>query len=399
MASGADTWGPFERTYGTYGDTYGTYVSSESQLDFRTDGTHAHGGGQGHSREPSAAALDAAEAGGAPALRRDRRARRARADQEGLRVARRPRDRGRPVRAARRQRGRRARRQDARRDQQPVRQPGCVPGRDDGARAERAATGSSRSSTRLPPTFPTADAWIDAPPRRRVGAGPRARRRAGRWTTARCGRCGSAPCRTACGATQVSRPSMDEHAQTIDALEQAITGALDHFGVTLREGTTANDVACALASVVEGVWLNQCLTTHHPCDPAEPIATAAPPVRPAASGAARSSRPAERSASRSSSETTPSTQPTSAKATIGAHSQAPCRSRIHLKSARPRKRPAASAEERGRDPARSDHRPSIGQAGALDNRHRSIVTPDFGRSIRVLRPGSGKRCARLRGRA
>ena len=49
--------------------------------------------------------------------------------------------------------------------------------------------------------------------------------------------------------------------------------ALDHFGLTVRNGMTVNDLACAVASLIEGVWLNQCLTTHHPCDPSEPIAT------------------------------------------------------------------------------------------------------------------------------
>jgi hypothetical protein len=34
-----------------------------------------------------------------------------------------------------------------------------------------------------------------------------------------------------------------------------------------------NDLACALASLVEGVWLDQCLTRVHPTDPEQPIAT------------------------------------------------------------------------------------------------------------------------------
>ena len=34
-----------------------------------------------------------------------------------------------------------------------------------------------------------------------------------------------------------------------------------------------NDLACAVASLIEGIWLNQCLIKHHPGDPAEPIAT------------------------------------------------------------------------------------------------------------------------------
>ena len=72
---------------------------------------------------------------------------------------------------------------------------------------------------------------------------------------------------------RVQEPSMEEHVQVIERLEQEIAGALEHFGLALREDTTANDLACALASMIEGVWLNQCLTTRHPTDPSEPIAT------------------------------------------------------------------------------------------------------------------------------
>jgi hypothetical protein len=64
---------------------------------------------------------------------------------------------------------------------------------------------------------------------------------------------------------------MDEHAQFVRKLEEAFAGALDAFGVGLREGTTLNDLACAAASLVEGVWLNQCLTNRHPFDAREPI--------------------------------------------------------------------------------------------------------------------------------
>ena len=72
---------------------------------------------------------------------------------------------------------------------------------------------------------------------------------------------------------RVSRPSLDEQQQHIERLEEVIRGALDHFRLELREGTTARDLASALASLVEGVWLNQCLTSRHPSDPSEPIAT------------------------------------------------------------------------------------------------------------------------------
>jgi hypothetical protein len=72
---------------------------------------------------------------------------------------------------------------------------------------------------------------------------------------------------------QVRRPSMDEHVRWLERLEEVLQQALDHFDMALQEGTTVNDLACAVASLIEGVWLNQCLTTRHPRDPSEPIAT------------------------------------------------------------------------------------------------------------------------------
>ena len=72
---------------------------------------------------------------------------------------------------------------------------------------------------------------------------------------------------------QIRRPSMEEHVQLLERLEQVLEQALDHFDMTLQDGTTINDLACAVASMIEGVWLNQCLTSLHPCDPSEPIAT------------------------------------------------------------------------------------------------------------------------------
>ncbi len=72
---------------------------------------------------------------------------------------------------------------------------------------------------------------------------------------------------------QIRRPSMEEHVQWLEKLEQVLESALDRFGASLREGVTVNDLACAFASLIEGVWLNQCMTTRHPSDPSEPIAT------------------------------------------------------------------------------------------------------------------------------
>lgn len=71
----------------------------------------------------------------------------------------------------------------------------------------------------------------------------------------------------------IRRPSMEEYVQWLDRLESVLQEALDHFGVSLREGTTVNDLACAFASMIEGVWLNQCLARRHPSDPSEPIST------------------------------------------------------------------------------------------------------------------------------
>ena len=68
---------------------------------------------------------------------------------------------------------------------------------------------------------------------------------------------------------------MEEHVQSLDAARAGARGRRSTTSAcALREGTTVNDLACALASMIEGVWLNQCLTTRHPTDPDEPIATA-----------------------------------------------------------------------------------------------------------------------------
>jgi hypothetical protein len=71
---------------------------------------------------------------------------------------------------------------------------------------------------------------------------------------------------------QVSLPSLEEQLQTLAGLEEALAGALEHFGLALRDGTTVSDLASAIASLTEGVWLNQCLTRAHPSDPTQPVA-------------------------------------------------------------------------------------------------------------------------------
>jgi hypothetical protein len=71
---------------------------------------------------------------------------------------------------------------------------------------------------------------------------------------------------------QVSTPSLEEQQQMLLGLEAAIEGAFDHFGLILRHEATVADLALAIASLTEGVWLNQCLTRTHPSDPTQPVA-------------------------------------------------------------------------------------------------------------------------------
>jgi hypothetical protein len=72
----------------------------------------------------------------------------------------------------------------------------------------------------------------------------------------------------------IAGPSVDENRTWIARLEDTFEGAIEHFDLTLRPGTTVGDLAVAVAGMVEGLWLNQCLTTRHPTDPSEPIVTA-----------------------------------------------------------------------------------------------------------------------------
>jgi hypothetical protein len=73
-------------------------------------------------------------------------------------------------------------------------------------------------------------------------------------------------------STRISEPSLEEYAQEVERLERAFGEAIEHFGLQLREGVTLNDLAGSAASLIEGAWLNQCLTTHHPSDPDQPSA-------------------------------------------------------------------------------------------------------------------------------
>ena len=71
---------------------------------------------------------------------------------------------------------------------------------------------------------------------------------------------------------QVAGPSLEEWRHWIDRLEEVLAGALDHFGLELRDDTTLTDLTVAVATLVEGTWLSQCLTTRHPTDATQPVA-------------------------------------------------------------------------------------------------------------------------------
>jgi hypothetical protein len=72
---------------------------------------------------------------------------------------------------------------------------------------------------------------------------------------------------------EIAKPSVGEYAQLVGRMEQAILSAFDRFELTVQPGTSINDLACAIVSLTEGAWLNQCLSQRHPCDKAEPAST------------------------------------------------------------------------------------------------------------------------------
>lgn len=72
---------------------------------------------------------------------------------------------------------------------------------------------------------------------------------------------------------QVSRASMAENVLWIRQLEKLFDQVLNRFTLKLRKGTTLNDLASAMAGLIEGIWLNQCLSSTHPSNPAHPVSS------------------------------------------------------------------------------------------------------------------------------
>jgi hypothetical protein len=74
---------------------------------------------------------------------------------------------------------------------------------------------------------------------------------------------------------QISQSSLNEHILWLQQLLVLFQKAMTHFGLRMRPGARLEDLACGMTSFIEGLWLNQCLTLHHPCNTAEPISTVA----------------------------------------------------------------------------------------------------------------------------
>ena len=69
----------------------------------------------------------------------------------------------------------------------------------------------------------------------------------------------------------IAEPSMSEFRHSAERLErEAIRPALEHFGLEMRPPWTTMDLATAMRSMIEGLWLNQCLTREHPTSPGIP---------------------------------------------------------------------------------------------------------------------------------
>jgi len=153
---------------------------------------------------------------------------------------------------------------------QPVRQPGSLPGRNAGAGAQRGRVGRAGQVSRRRSTSP----------RRRLVR----RRMAGQAargpcmapsppsTTGSCGRSGSAPYPTACERRGLAAQHERNTCSGCGAWSGYSPRRSNHFGRALRAARRSRSRR-AVASLIEGLWLNQCLIKAPPLRPAEPIAT------------------------------------------------------------------------------------------------------------------------------
>jgi hypothetical protein len=74
----------------------------------------------------------------------------------------------------------------------------------------------------------------------------------------------------------IAQPSLNEFRHSAERLEAGtVRPALAHFSLEVRPPWTPRDLAAAMNSLREGLWLNQCLSTEHPVHAGTPIAQAA----------------------------------------------------------------------------------------------------------------------------
>jgi hypothetical protein len=74
---------------------------------------------------------------------------------------------------------------------------------------------------------------------------------------------------------RIAEPSLREfqHSARLDA--DVLQRGLAHFGLEVKPPWTSLHLAAAMRSLVEGLWLNQCLSDRHPTSEGEPAAQAA----------------------------------------------------------------------------------------------------------------------------
>ncbi len=74
---------------------------------------------------------------------------------------------------------------------------------------------------------------------------------------------------------RIAAPSMHEWRHSAERLESdCVRPALAHFSLEIRPPWNSLDLAAAMASLVEGLWLNQCLSHEHPTRAGVPTAQA-----------------------------------------------------------------------------------------------------------------------------
>jgi AcrR family transcriptional regulator len=74
----------------------------------------------------------------------------------------------------------------------------------------------------------------------------------------------------------IAKPSMREFRHSAERLEsEGVRPALEQFSLEVRPPWTARDLATAMNSLVEGLWLNQCLSRDHATRVGAPAAQAA----------------------------------------------------------------------------------------------------------------------------